>query len=271
MKRYLILILKGFIIGIGKILPGISGAFLAIILKVYDKGLNAIIHFNKNAKENIYILSSLMIGIILSIIIFSKILTLLIKKSEFLVMIFFIGLILGTVKNITKEIKNNNYIIIIVTIILFTGIMFMSGEKIYIMKYNYKDYITFFCGGLLEAIGTVVPGVSSTALLLLMGIYQIIISLFANITNLEIVMNSFNIILPFLFGLILGIYIVSLLISKLFCHYKNTTYNIILGIFISTIISLTYQTLTKLSTTHELIIGIPLLLVGYTVGKAFDR
>ena len=104
MKRYLILILKGFIIGIGKILPGISGAFLAIILKVYDKGLNAIIHFNKNAKENIYILSSLMIGIILSIIIFSKILTLLIKKSEFLVMIFFIGLILGTVKNITKEI-----------------------------------------------------------------------------------------------------------------------------------------------------------------------
>ena len=89
--------------------------------------------------------------------------------------------------------------------------------------------------------------------------------------NLEIVMNSFNIILPFLFGLILGIYIVSLLISKLFCHYKNTTYNIILGIFISTIISLTYQTLTKLSTTHELIIGIPLLLVGYTLGKAFDR
>ena len=98
-----------------------------------------------------------------------------------------------------------------------------------------------------------------------------IISLFANITNLEIAMNSFNIILPFLFGLILGIYIVSLLISKLFCHYKNTTYNIILGIFISTIISLTYQTLTKLSTTHELIIGIPLLLVGYTLGKAFDR
>ena len=41
-----------FIIGIGKILPGISGAFLAIILKVYDKGLNAIIHFNKNAKGN---------------------------------------------------------------------------------------------------------------------------------------------------------------------------------------------------------------------------
>ena len=54
MKRYLILILKGFIIGIGKILPGISGAFLAIILKVYDKGLNAIIHFTKNVKENIY-------------------------------------------------------------------------------------------------------------------------------------------------------------------------------------------------------------------------
>ena len=186
-------------------------------------------------------------------------------------MIFFIGLILGTAKNITKEIKNNNNILIIVTIILFTGIMFVSGEKIYIMKYNYEDYITFFCGGLLEALGTVVPGVSSTALLLLMGIYQIIISLFANITNLEIVMNSLNILLPFLFGLMLGIFIVSLLISKLFYYYKNTTYNIILGIFISTIISLIYQTLTRLSTTYELIIGIPLLLIGYTLGKAFDR
>lgn len=271
MKHYLVLILKGFIIGIGKILPGISGAFLAIILKVYDKGLNAIIHFNKNIKENIYILSSLMIGMMLSIIIFSKILLLMMEKSEFLVMIFFIGLILGTVKNITKEIKSKNNIVIIATIILFTGIMLMSGENIYIMKYNYEDYITFFCGGLLEAIGTVIPGVSSTALLLLMGIYQIIISLFANITNIEIVINSFNILLPFIFGLILGIFIVSLLISKLFCYYKNTTYNVILGIFISTIISLIYQTSIKLNTIYELVIGIPLLLLGYTLGKIFDR
>lgn len=271
MKNYLILIIKGFLIGIGKILPGISGAFLAIMLKVYDKGIDAIVNFKKNVKENIYILSSLLIGMILSIIIFSKIIMFMLEKNEFLVMIFFIGLILGTIKSVTKEIKNVKNILIIVTTILFTGIMMISGENIYIMKNNYIDYITFFCGGLLEAIGTVIPGISSTALLYLIGIYQIIISLFANITNIEIVMNSLNILLPFLFGLIIGTLITVFLIYKLFSHHKNTTYNVILGIFISTIMFLIYKTAIKLNTIVELIIGIPLLLIGYKLGKTFDK
>ena len=74
MKDFFILFIKGFIIGIGKIIPGISGAMLAISLNLYEKGLNAITHFFNDIKNNLYFLGSLALGILFSCFFFSKIL-----------------------------------------------------------------------------------------------------------------------------------------------------------------------------------------------------
>jgi len=71
--KTLILFIKGLLIGIGKIIPGVSGAVLAIILKVYDQGLESIINFFSNPKKNILFLLKIGIGIFLGIIIFSKV------------------------------------------------------------------------------------------------------------------------------------------------------------------------------------------------------
>ena len=66
---------KGFIIGIGKIIPGVSGAMLAAIMGVYDKALYYICNFRKNIKESIKYLSPIAVGILLSIILFSALIT----------------------------------------------------------------------------------------------------------------------------------------------------------------------------------------------------
>ena len=73
MKEKLILILKGIIVGLGKIIPGVSGAMLAITLDIYDKCIEAISNFTKKIKENIYFLGYIGIGIILSVGLFSNV------------------------------------------------------------------------------------------------------------------------------------------------------------------------------------------------------
>ena len=76
-------LIKGFIIGIGKILPGVSGALLAILMGVYDKSIDYIINFKRNKKESIKYLFPIGIGILLSIILFSKVIYYTLNKYYF--------------------------------------------------------------------------------------------------------------------------------------------------------------------------------------------
>ena len=103
-------LLKGFIIGIGKIIPGVSGSVLAITLGVYDKSVEYINNFKHNKKESLKYLLPLGIGIIISIIIFSKIITILLDKYYQITMLFFIGLIIGGLPEIIKKVKKQDNI-----------------------------------------------------------------------------------------------------------------------------------------------------------------
>ena len=114
-------LIKGFIIGIGKILPGVSGALLAILMGVYDKSIDYIINFKRNKKESIKYLFPIGIGVLLSIILFSsKVIYYTLSKYYFEIMMLFIGLIIGTTPSIiNKTEKKDNYLVIISFLILF--------------------------------------------------------------------------------------------------------------------------------------------------------
>ena len=115
-------ILKGFIIGIGKIIPGVSGAILALSLGVYDKSIYYINNFKYNKKESLKYLLPLAIGIILSIIFFSKIINYLLDKYYVLTMLFFIGLIIGTIPSTLKEVNKKNYYLVIISFLIFLSL-----------------------------------------------------------------------------------------------------------------------------------------------------
>lgn len=271
MNNYFILILKGFIIGLGKIIPGVSGALLAITLKVYDISIEAISHFFNNPKRNIYILSSLSIGIIISIIFFSKLISELLNIYPFFTMIFFLGLILGTIPSIFNEVKTKQPKTILISFLICTALIFPTANNIYIIQNNYIDYIIFFVAGLLEAIGTVVPGISSTALLLLLGVYKDILIIIGDITNINCIIKNLSILIPFTGGLLIGIILTTLLISYLFKNYKTKVYNVIFGICLSTVLLLIYKTFSLNITYLELIISPLLLITGIIIGYILDR
>ena len=103
MKEKLKLVIKGFVIGIANIIPGVSGGTLAITLGIYEDLINAISHFFTNFKKNLEFLILLGIGAVLSILTLSKLINFSLTKFPVPTTLFFIGLIVGGVPLIYKR------------------------------------------------------------------------------------------------------------------------------------------------------------------------
>ena len=262
------LIIKGFIIGIAKIIPGVSGSMLAITLNVYDKALDAICNFTGNIKENIKFLLLLSIGTISSIIIFSKIIKYLLLKYYLITMLLFIGLIIGSMKKFIKEININktSLILIIISFILSISGSILYVDNNYILRNSYFDKIMIFISGFIEALSSIIPGISGTMLLMVFGTYSIVINLISNLTNITFIVENISLIIVFFIGTITGAIITSLIMKKILDKYKNNTYSCILGLCISNIIILLIKTFKIKYTIIELIIGFIISVLGYIIG-----
>ena len=261
--------LKGFIIGIGKIVPGVSGAMLAITLGVYDKAILAITDFTSDKKKNFKLLLLLGIGIISSIIVFSKIINYFYNNHYIPTMLFFMGLIIGGIPGLINKTSYNykNIIITSVSFLIVTILSFSFINNTYMLKGNFVDYIILFIGGITEAFSSIVPGISGTALFMVMGIYNIVIEMLANLTNVFYVIDNFLLIVFFIIGLLLGVILISILVKWLFSKYSSKTYSAILGFCLSNVVILFLKIITYSPSLFGYLIGIPLSLIGYFIGK----
>lgn len=263
--------IKGFIIGIGKIIPGVSGAMLAISLGVYDKAIDYIGNFNKYKKESIKYLFPIGIGIVVSIILFSKIINFLLVKYYLFTMLFFIGLIIGGIPSVTKNVSKCDYYIVIISFILFMCLSLNGIDNVYAIRNNFIDMVIFFVSGVIETIGTIVPGVSGTALLMIIGTYNIIISTIGNITDINSIIYNLRIIIPFIIGICFSIVIIIKIINFLFKKYNNKVYASILGILISSIVLLIFKSFKYSFSIMNLFIGIIFLFIGIIIGLLMDN
>ena len=254
---------KGFVIGIGKIIPGVSGAILAISLGIYDKALDYICNFKNSKKESIKYLFPICLGIILSIIFFSKIISFSLDNFYLVTMLFFIGLIIGGIPSIADRVNKADYYIVILSFFSFLLIAISSVDNIYVIKNNFLDLLIFFLSGLLEAIGTVVPGISSTALLMIMGTYNTIITAIGNIDNARI-------LVPFALGFFVGLVIIVKVINYLFRKYENRVYAFTLGILMSSTILLIVQSFKSSFDFIHLVTGLILMVIGIFIANIME-
>ena len=266
------LFIKGLIVGLGKIIPGVSGSLLAISLNIYDRAIWAITNFFDNVIDNTKFLLTLLIGIIVSIIIFSKIIIYFITNYYVMTMLFFIGLILGGLLIFRgKYVVNKKNIII--SLISFGIIMLLSSFSLntkYTLSNNITDYLVFFIAGLLDSFATIVPGISGTALLMNIGVYEILILAMSNVTNINLLVSNIKILIPFGIGMIIGFIFLSIIISYLFKKYYQETIAFIMGVSIGSILLLVLTILDSSYTYIELIMGLVLLIIGLFIGKMFN-
>lgn len=272
MKEKIILIFKGIIVGLGKIIPGVSGAMLAITLGIYDKCISAISNFTKNLKDNIYLLFYICLGIVISVGLFSNIVRYSLNKYYFITMFLFIGLIVGGIPKLYKEskvdVKNlKNILLIFLCFLIIIIINYINPEHIIKMHAN---FITLIGIGFLEAFAMVIPGISGTALLMMIGYYDLVILRFSQIFNIMSIFETVTFFLPFGLGMILGVVIMSKIINYCFKKHYNQTYCIIFGLIFSSIYILFLDAFETILNIKDIFIGIIFLIIGYIISYILE-
>ena len=249
------LFIKGLIIGIGKIIPGVSGSLLAITLGEYENMLYSVNNFFKDISNNTKYLFKICMGILTSILLFSNIIAKSINTYYIYTMFLFAGFIIGSSDEIKKDIKINHIIVIISLLVVLLINIFIFNNNLVLSK-NFAYYVF---GGFIDAITMIIPGISGTAMLISYGCYnEVILSL--SKVNLDI-------LIPFATGMMIGILLTIKFISYMFNFYKNKMYSVILGISISTIFIMTIRGLEKSSGVNSILISLVLLIIGYIISK----
>ena len=233
---YLILFFKGFIIGIGKIIPGVSGSLLAVSMGIYEKSLYYLANFRQKIKESLNFLIPLGLGIFLAILTFSKIIKFFIERFPLITLSFFLGLLIGTIPNLKNKIKFQikDYLAIILLISIF--LILSSKIMLPIFKIsNNLSYLWIIFIGMIDALSMIIPGLSGTALYLMLGSYSFILELFS---------NPFNNILAsccFAIGFLVSFLLLAKLINYLLNKHSHITWIVIISIILFSLIEFIYQ------------------------------
>lgn len=270
MKEYLVLAIKGFIIGVANIIPGVSGGTLAITLGIYERLINAISHFMKNIKENIKLLFPIGIGAGLSLAILSNAISYALTNFKFPTTLFFIGLIVGGIpllyKKIDKEVNGKNILLMLITFSIVVLFTFMdSGNKVIsFANMDIYKYITLFVVGIIAAATMVIPGISGSFVLMLLGYYEPIINTIKDFTHLNNIASNLAILIPFGIGVLVGIVLIAKLIEYLLAKHEIPTYFMIIGFILASIISIIVE--VGLTTNIMFIVsGIILFMLGFVI------
>ncbi len=254
--------LKGIIIGLGKVIPGVSGAILAASLGIYEKGLEILSNLKTQLFKNIKFVLSIGLGILCAMVLGSKLILYLLNNHYLITMFCFMGMIVGGVEPLYNKVyKEFNITNLLVFLFSFFAIILLSFIKIQVK--NASGVFIYILSGISEAVSTIVPGISGTALLMLIGTYDEIMQCFANLFDVSVILKNLIILIPFMLGLIIGVISVSKILNNLLKKHKVSTYYAIMGFSLSSIIIMFIQTLNKNYSLLEVILSFIFFIIGY--------
>ena len=275
--KYIKLALQGFIVGIGKIIPGVSGAMFAMLFGVYEKALKIISNPKKELKGNILFMGVLGISVLSAIIFGSNIIKKCLDNYYVQTMFLFIGMMVAGIKSLFENIKgkkiSNKGKIIALLISLFLvliSLIDINGESSTVPT-NIFSLIMLFISGFVDIAASIIPGICGTALLMILGYYNTVISSLGSILDFSNLSYNLFVLVPFLFGMIVGAIIISKLVVYLFDKYKDQTNFTILCFAIASIIILFVKTVITPIKTLELIVAIILFIIGWVTVKLIDK
>ncbi len=251
MNKFLIFI-KGLIIGGTMMVPGVSGGTMAMILGIYDRLISSISSFNRNRRDNLLFLAIMATGGILGIYVFSKPIDYLIVEFTVPTMYFFTGAVVGSIPMIYKKSLLNKfsyrgcaYVLIGALTVYAISLIptdLTSGES--------NSFLLLVAAGIIAAIALVLPGISVSYLLLVLGIYD----------DTTAAINEFNFIYICSLGagLLLGIIVFTRMLDKAMDKYPQPTYLIILGFVIGSL----YEIFPGIPSGFQILISVATFVLG---------
>ena len=251
--------LKGIIVGIGGVSPGLSGSVLLIIFGLYQKTLDALGSLLKDFRKNVRFLLPLVLGMFTGVLLFSKVINYFMTYHEMPTCFCFLGLILGTLPMVWQEAKKEGFSKKYYAVILLAaaaGFWFFRANPNAFPQVTDPTLPQKILLGVAVAATAIIPGVDPAVFLSTLGFYRMYVAALADF--------QIGILVPMVIGLAIGAVAISFGMSLLFRRFYTATYCVIFGIFLSMIPNMLTENCV-LGLDPESVISIVLLVLGFFV------
>ncbi len=221
---------KSYVVGATMTVPGVSGGSMAMILGIYDKLISSVPELlSKNFKRAFIFLFLCGTCGLLGAVMASPLIEYLLSSFYSIVMFFFIGAIIGSIPDIIHKsrINRRNWPSIFYSLIGVVLVILISYIPSGYVTLEDSNFIIQLVCGIAVSIGFVLPGISTTYLLVVLGLYESIISHLSSLDFLPL--------LPLALGVIIGTFLLTGLLKKSMESYPSTTFPIILGFMVGSV------------------------------------
>ena len=262
-------ILQGMVVGIANIIPGVSGGTMMVAMGLYDKLIHSITHLKSEFKESMKLLIPIFAGAGLAIVLLSRLFEFLLATYPIPTNFAFCGLIAGSLPFIFKKVKGHSVTVgkiipflIFFGIVIFMAVLGESGGSAADVSFGFLNVVKLFGVGVIAAATMVVPGVSGSMMLMLLGYYDTIIETINDFIdaliafNMTEILRVFGILVPFGIGVVIGIFAIAKLIEFIFKKAEIHAYYGIIGLILASPIAILMKTDWS---------GVSVLLVGISV------
>ncbi len=275
---------RGIVIGVANIIPGVSGGTMAVSMGVYDKLIEAVTDLRKNFKKSFLFLLPYLIGAVLGIVALSFVVRHSLQTWPLQTAGLFIGLIMGGLPVILKNFRGAKINIghVVIFIAFFLLVIFMSLNKD--IESTATDFnlnpimiIQLFAVGMIAAATMIIPGVSGSMVLMILGFYNGIIS---NISQFIKALLSFDmagithglgVFIPFGIGILIGVALIAKMIRWLFANAPISTYAAITGLILASPFAIMIETGISSTRIGTLAGALVLLIIGLAISAYMSR
>ena len=222
--------LKGIVVGVGGITPGLSGSVLLVIFGLYQRTVDSIGNLFKSFKKNLLFLVPLVLGMAIGLLGFSMIADYFLETFEMQTRVFFLGLVIGTLPLFYKEVKKEGFskkYYLYMAIAATLGLLLLIFSQNLFPSVENPNFLQSVFLGVAVAGAFIVPGVDSAVILSALGLYTLFVDSVASL-NLQV-------LIPAGIGLVIAALVISFVMSRLLKHFYTATFSTIFGLFISII------------------------------------
>lgn len=266
------------VVGLANIVPGVSGGTMMVSMGIYDKLLMLLTHFIKKFKEAIKLLIPLVIGMLLAIALLSKVITKMFDAIPLQTTLLFVGMIIGGLPVIYKKVKGKK--IGIAQILAFAAFFVLviglalvgeNDSRTADVSLNFMNVIKLFLAGALAAGTMVIPGVSGSMVMMIIGYYTVILGTISGFLDalramdMAGIMSACGVLVPFGVGVLIGVVVIAKLIEFVLKKYSLTAYWAIIGLIVASPFAILMMMGSVTINVVSVLTGIVMLAVGFFI------
>lgn len=273
-------LLQGMVVGIANIIPGVSGGTMMVAMGLYDKLIHAITHLKSEFKESLKLLVPIFLGAGIAIVALSRLFEFLLENYPIPTNFAFCGLIAGSLPFIFKKVKGHSVsvgravcFIIFFAIVILMAVMGETSGNAADVSFGLINVVKLLLVGIIAAATMVIPGVSGSMMLMLLGYYDTILKTINNFMDalvafdMQDILVQCGILIPFGIGVILGIFLIAKIIEFIFSKAEIHAYYAIIGLILASPIAILLKTDWSGFSILTLVIGLVTFAAGWFVSS----